>query len=67
MTAYQSALDGGKMTATAAVEVWFARPPDSADNDWGQAQGQPRELPSLFNPYWQVRLTDPAQLAVVSK
>lgn len=61
VTAYRSALEGGKMTATAAVEVWFARPPGSADNAWGQAQGKPRELPSLFNPYWQVRLTDPAQ------
>ena len=67
VTAYQSALDDGRMTATAAVEVWFARPPDSADNAWGQAQGKPRELPSLFNPYWQARLIDPAQLSTVSK
>jgi hypothetical protein len=67
VTAYRSALDGGKMTATAAVEVWFARPPDSAANAWGQAQGTPRELPSLFNPYWQVRLTDPAQFSAVAK
>nr|WP_314625945.1 pilus assembly protein TadG-related protein [uncultured Noviherbaspirillum sp.] len=67
VSAYQSGLDDGKMTATAAVEVWFARPPDSAGNAWGKTLGTPRELPSLFNPYWQVRLIDPAQLAVVSK
>ena len=67
VTAYQSGLDDGKMTATAAVDVWFARPPDSADNAWGQAQGRPRELPSLFNPYWQVRLTDPARIVAEAK
>ena len=48
------------MMASAAVEVWFARPPGSVDNAWGSAQGKPVELASLFNPYWQVRLIDPA-------
>jgi hypothetical protein len=67
VSAYESGLAGGMMTATAAVEVWFARPPDSADNAWGQVLGRPRELPSLFNPYWQVRLIDPAQFSAVSK
>ena len=62
VTAYQSGYTNGEMTATAAVEVWFSRPPDSADNAWGNSLGTPRELPSLFNPYWQVRLTDPAQI-----
>lgn len=60
VAAYQSDLSGGEMMASAAVEVWFARPPGNAENAWGSAQGRPVELPSLFNPYWQVRLVDPA-------
>jgi hypothetical protein len=60
VAAYQSNLSGGEMMASAAVEVWFARPPGSAENAWGKAQGKPVELPSLFNPYWQARLVDPA-------
>jgi len=47
------------MRATSAVEVWFERPPASPDNVWGEALGKPVVLPSLFNPYWQVRLVDP--------
>ena len=60
VAAYQSDLSGGEMMASAAVEVWFARPPGQEENAWGRAQGKPVELPSLFNPYWQVRLVDPA-------
>lgn len=59
VAAYQSDLSGGEMMASAAAEVWFARPPGYVDNAWGRAQGKPVELPSLFNPYWQVRLVDP--------
>ena len=59
VAAYSSAMAGGEMMASAAVEVWFARPPGSMDNAWGSAQGKPVELASLFNPYWQVRLIDP--------
>ena len=59
VTAYQSNLSSGELMASAAVEVWFERPHDSADNTWGKKNGKPSELPSLFNPYWQVRLIDP--------
>jgi hypothetical protein len=59
VTAYHAKLSGGEMRATSAVEVWFERPPASPDNVWGEALGKPVELPSLFNPYWQVRLVDP--------
>jgi len=60
VVAYQSNLSNGEMMASAAVEVRFARPPGSVENGWGKAQGKPVELASLFNPYWQVRLVDPA-------
>jgi len=66
VTAYQSNLSGGEMTASAAVEVWFERPPGSVNNTWGSAHGKPSELPSLFNPYWQARLLDPSLLATVA-
>lgn len=66
VTAYQSNLPGGEMTASAAVEVWFERPPGSVNNTWGSARGKPSELASLFNPYWQVRLLDPSLLATVA-
>jgi hypothetical protein len=67
VSAYQSGYANGEMAATAAVDVWFSRPPDSADNAWGKSLGRPRELPSLFNPYWQVRLTDPARIVAEAK
>jgi len=67
VVAYQSALSDGEMMASAAVEVWFARPPGSTENAWGKAQGKPVELASLFNPYWQVRLLDPATMPTVTK
>lgn len=67
ITAYQSRLEGGEMMASAAVEVWFERPPGSETNTWGAARGKPSELPSLFNPYWQARLLDPSLLARASE
>lgn len=63
VTAYRSDFSGGEMMASAAVEVWFERPPQTTDNVWGKQAGKPSELPSLFNPYWQVRLVDPALAA----
>lgn len=66
VTAYQANLSDGEMTASAAVEVWFERPPCSVNNSWGGARGKPFELPSLFNPYWQVRLLDPSLLATAA-
>ena len=67
VSAYQSGYANGEMAATAAVDVWFSRPPDSAGNAWGKSLGTPRELPSLFNPYWQVRLADPARIVAAVK
>ncbi|HMN91734.1 MAG TPA: pilus assembly protein TadG-related protein [Hydrogenophaga sp.] len=61
--AYQTEAAGGQMTAVSASEVFFDRPLDSSrpraqqqDNIFGARSGRPRELGSLFNPYWQVRL-----------
>lgn len=61
--AYQTAVAGGQMAAVATSEVFFDRPPDSSrprpqqqDNLFGARSARPRELGSLFNPYWQVRL-----------
>jgi hypothetical protein len=59
VTAYHGDFEGDRMQASSAVEVFFARPPGSETNAWGARQGKPRELASLFNPYWQVRLVDP--------
>jgi hypothetical protein len=67
VAAYLSDLSDGEMRASAAVEVWFSRPPGSTENGWGIAQGKPVELPSLFNPYWQVRQVDPAMTPAVAK
>lgn len=54
--AYESAVAGGEMAAVSGSEVFFERPPSQADNLFGARTGRPRELGSLFNPYWQVRL-----------
>lgn len=54
---YPSDVAGGDMAAVSTAEVFFERPPASPSNAFGQATvGRPRELGSLFNPYWQVRL-----------
>jgi hypothetical protein len=54
--AYDSALAGNEMAAISTSEVFFERPAGQADNIFGRSIGKPRELGSLFNPYWQVRL-----------
>lgn len=55
--AYDSAVAGDVMAAASASEVFFERPPATQpDNVYGAPLGRPRELGSLFNPYWQVRL-----------
>jgi hypothetical protein len=59
VTSYHGDFAGGRMQASAAAEVFFARPPGGEDNVWGARNGKPRELASLFNPYWQTRLVDP--------
>jgi len=44
-------LDRNELSSVAAAEVYFERPVPRAD---GRV-----EYPSLFNPYWQARLTEP--------
>ncbi|WP_169788076.1 hypothetical protein [Caldimonas brevitalea] len=46
--------------AVAASDVYFARPGSSRDNVYGASIGRPRELGSLFNPYWDTRLRAPS-------
>jgi len=54
--AYDTAVAGGEMAAVSTSEVYFERPATQADNIFGARTNRPRELGSLFNPYWQVRL-----------
>ncbi len=56
INAYQSQVAKGEMAAVATSEVFFERPLAQRHNRYGASQGLPLELPSLFNPYWQVRL-----------
>lgn len=51
MAIYDGAQAGGRMAAIGSSEVYFDRPLRSS-----RADGR-SELASLFNPYWQVRLT----------
>lgn len=44
---------GNQMAALARAEVFFERPHDRSDGR--------KERPSLYNPYWQVRLVPPTQ------
>jgi hypothetical protein len=44
-------LNKGELSSVAAAEVYFERPSARADGK--------TEYPSLFNPYWQARLTEP--------
>ncbi|THF64564.1 hypothetical protein E6C76_10895 [Pseudothauera nasutitermitis] len=51
---FQAAPAGGdELVAVSASEAFFER---TGDNVYGQKLGKPRELASLFNPFWQVRL-----------
>lgn len=57
LNAYVAAPAGGdEFVAVSASEVFFERPPAERDNRYGRTLGKPREIGSLFNPYWQVRL-----------
>ena len=47
---------GNALVAVGSSEVFFERSGDARDNRFGASQGKPREIGSLFNPYWQVRL-----------
>jgi hypothetical protein len=57
LNAYQARMAGGnEMAAVSASEVFFQRDGDIRDNSYGATLGKPKEIGSLFNPYWQVRL-----------
>jgi hypothetical protein len=56
ISAYDTAVAGGEMAAVSTSEVYFERPAAQANNIFGAHTYRPRELGSLFNPYWQVRL-----------
>ena len=47
---------GDSLVAVGSSEVFFERSGDARDNAFGASRGRPREIGSLFNPYWQVRL-----------
>lgn len=63
---YQAQMAGSEqnMAAVSTSEVFFERhdatKPDSdparKDNSYGAGLGRPKEIGSLFNPYWQVKL-----------
>lgn len=57
INAYQAAMPtGDEMVAVSSSEVFFLRDGSNKDNVYGASIGNPQELASLFNPYWQVRL-----------
>lgn len=57
LNAYHAQPAGGnELVAVSASEVFFQRPADARDNQYGQSIGKPSEIGSLFNPYWQVHL-----------
>jgi len=47
--------------AVSGSEAFFERPPGARENVYGRGRGEPLELGSLFNPYWQVRLIAPTR------
>jgi hypothetical protein len=58
LNTYQAKTAGGNaLVAVSASEVFFQREASAQDNTYGRdALSKPRELGSLFNPYWQVHL-----------
>ncbi|MCW8164146.1 hypothetical protein D8B22_16040 [Verminephrobacter aporrectodeae subsp. tuberculatae] len=56
INAYKSKVASDVMAAVATSEVYFERPIDQRENLYGKTLSRPRELASLFNPYWRVRL-----------
>lgn len=53
---YTSGMPGDMLAALSTSETFFERPFDHRNNRHGESRGRPRELASLFNPYWQVHL-----------
>ena len=57
LNAYRAQPAGGsELVAVSASEVFFEREGDVKDNTYGSGLGKPREIGSLFNPFWQVHL-----------
>ena len=57
LNAYQAQPAGGdELAAVSASEVFFEREGSVKDNSYGSSIGKPREIGSLFNPFWQVHL-----------
>src|SRR6218665_4180495 len=54
--AYESRVAKDEMAAVASSEVYFERPFAQRPNGYGAPPGRPRDVGSLVNPYWQVRL-----------
>lgn len=58
LNAYRAQPAGGnEFVAISTAEVYFERPYDHKDNAYGKSIGKASETGSLFNPFWQVRLT----------
>ena len=56
LNAYQATPAGGsELVAVSVSEVFFQRDGDARENEYGRP-GKPREIGSLFNPFWQVHL-----------
>lgn len=58
LNTYQNNFANGEMAAVSSSEVFFERPITHRENLFGKSlnPSKPREIGSLFNPYWQVRL-----------
>lgn len=67
LNAYKSHFASGEMAALASSEVYFERPAAEKHNLYGESIGKPREIGSLFNPYWQVRLVQPTSAELQSQ
>lgn len=64
LNAYRAQPAGGSdMVAMSSSEAFFSR---QDGNSYGQGRGHPRELASLFNPFWQVRLVNPPETDFVA-
>ncbi|MDQ6679428.1 MAG: hypothetical protein M3Y67_00485 [Pseudomonadota bacterium] len=60
LNAYQAKPAGGsELVAVSASEVFFEREEGIRNNVYGAGLGRPREIGSLFNPFWQVHLIQP--------
>lgn len=57
LNAYNADTAGGSdFVAVSTSEVFFQRDGAAKDNGYGAGMGKPREIGSLFNPFWQAHL-----------